>query len=314
MLKRPICDELSSDSDSTPRAVRHVKGKPRVAKFNLERPDKKPIGVMDPATGKIIIFHPTSQDKATTDQPSEEAQDANDFPPNLNELMGVMFSSTPLWDPFTLPAEAFFPFTSDALTGEESEESDYFALMDDDDDDEDGLKLEDFIDFHNDGSDDEEESEQEWNADPESSPVRPKTAASAASATTDYAQAEAHPLLSHFETNSSAVGAFRRNQVNQQLINSEIATQESLGFSAPYHYGTLRGIKSGSMETVTTPITPARRQKSNSLVGLNGIPDFSPGSPLNHVSQKRKTPSNDFSEPGMHKRHRSITDLEVLQV
>ncbi|KAK3996203.1 hypothetical protein QBC44DRAFT_159270 [Cladorrhinum sp. PSN332] len=316
------CDEFTSDSDTS---IRHVKGKPRVARFNLERPDNKPIGVIDPDTGKLIIFTPSRQNRLNlspeTFNVDLNAQDVDAcFPIFTNSaymMMGGMISSNTFGESMTMqhfgPAEAFFPCTSDALTGDDSEMSDYYPLMDEEDD-ENTLKLEDFIEFDKNGSGGEDESGQEWNDDPESSPTRPKTAASAVSATTDISSAGVHPLLSHFEINSNTVGAFRRNQVNQQLINSEIATQESLAFSGPYYHGTLRGIKTGSMETVTTPITPVRRQKSNSLVGLTGFPDVSPGSPLNRVSQKRKAANHDLSDSTMHKRHGSLQDMETLQI
>ncbi|KAK4163156.1 hypothetical protein QBC43DRAFT_290120 [Cladorrhinum sp. PSN259] len=323
-----VREELTSDSDTS---VRHVKGKPRVARFKLQRPDNKPIGVFDPTKKKIIIFTPQRQNRIELSPESFNldlnAHDVNACSPIMDNsayiMMGSMFSTNTFGDimnmpgmPFA-PAEAFFPVTSDALTGDESDVSEYYPLVEEDDD-EATIDLETFIDFKNNRSGCEEESGDEipWNDDdPESSPTRPKTAASFASAATDITSAGAQPLLSHlFDSNSNAVGAFRKNQLNQQLINSEIATQESLAFSGPYYHGTLRGIKSGSMETVTTPITPVRRQKSNSLVGLNGFPDASPGSPLNHVSQKRKAASNDHADSGMHKRHRSLQDMEILQI
>jgi hypothetical protein len=233
-------------------------------------------------------------------------------------MMGAMVSSNTFGDfmnmqPFG-PAEAFFPCTSDAFTGDDSDDS-YFAgvqVEEDDDEEESLLKLEDFVTFNNDSSDDEEEeSGTEWNGDVASSPTRPKTATSNASAATETAAA--HPLLSHFDNNSNVVGAFRRNQINQQLIYSDKASQESLAFSGPYYHGTLRGIKTGSMETVTTPITPIRRQKRSNTVGMNAFTDIQPSSPVNVLSQKRKASSN-HADSNLHKRHRSLSELEVLHL
>lgn len=234
-------------------------------------------------------------------------------------MMGAMVSSNTFGDfmnmqPFG-PAEAFFPCTSDAFTGDDSDDS-YFVgvqVEEDEDEEESLLKLEDFVTFNNDSSDEEEEEEPEtaWNGDLASSPTRPKTAASNASAATEAAAP--HPLLSHFDNNSNVVGAFRRNQINQQLIYSDKASQESLAFSGPYYHGTLRGIKTGSMETVTTPITPIRRQKRSNTVGMTGFPDIQPSSPVNVLSQKRKAPSNP-TDSNLHKRHRSISEMEVLQI
>jgi hypothetical protein len=227
-------------------------------------------------------------------------------------MMGAMVSSNTYGDYFNMqpfgPTEAFFPCTPDpfGVVEEESDDS-YFAGIEEDEE-ESLLHLEDFVTFAEESSD-EEESGGGWDGDITSSPTRPRTATSTASAATETA-ASAHPLLTHFDNNSDVVGAFRRNQINQQLIYSDKASQESLAFSGPYHYGTLRGIKTGSMETVTTPITPIRRQKRSNTVGFAAIQQ---SSPLNVPSQKRKA-SNSLSEGSLHKRHRSIPDMEVLQI
>jgi hypothetical protein len=314
---RRVQAELSSDSD-TERPVRYGRGKPRVGRFNLDRSDNKPIGVVDPASGKMIIFTPRRMNQLDLSPESLQvdfsAPDLSSCTPLVRNpgfiMMGAMVSSNTYGDfmnmqPFG-PAEAFFPCTSDALTGDESDDS-FFAGVEEDEE-ENKLRLEDFLTIDNDSSDDEG-SGPDWNGDA-SSPTRPKTAASTASGMTD--SPAVHPLLSHFDNNSDLVGAFRRNQINQQLISSAKATQESLAFSGPYYHGTLRGIKSGSMGTVTTAITPERRRR-NSMVGMNGFSDFQQSSPLNIISQKRKA-SGNHADNNMHKRHRSISDMEVLQI
>ena len=223
-------------------------------------------------------------------------------------MMGAMFSSNTFGDfmntqPFG-PAEAFFPVTPDPPVEEYSEDSEF--VVPEEDEGESQLKIEDFITFHQESSDEEEEGF-EWNGDLESSPTRPRTAMSGTSAATDSsAAADLHPLLSHFDNNSDVVGAFRRNQINQQLIFSDKASQESLAFSGPYHYGTLRGIKTGSMETVTAPITPARRQKRSHTVSGHGFELH--GSP----QQKRKA-SSQFTD-SLHKKQRSISEMDLLQL
>jgi len=304
--------------------VKGKPGKPRVGRFNLDRSDNKPIGVVDPATGKMIIFTPRRTNHLDLSPESLQlgfsAQDLTCSPLVRNPgfiMMGAMVSSNTFGDfinmqPFG-PTEAFFPSTADPFgAGEEESDDSYFAGIEDDEE-ESLLKLEDFVTFADDSSD-EEELGPDWNGgDLVSSPTRPKTAASSASAATESAAAP-HPLLTHFDNNSDVVGAFRRNQINQQLIYSDKASQESLAFSGPYHYGTLRGIKSGSMETVTTPITPIRRQKrSNTLTGMNGLSNVQESSPLTVLSQKRKA-SGNHADSNLHKRHRSISDMEVLQI
>jgi hypothetical protein len=311
--------EASSGSD-TERPTRYAPGKPRLGRFNLDRSDNKPIGVVDPASGKMIIFTPRRTNQLDLSPESLQldfsGQDLTCSPLVRNPgfiMMGAMVSSNTFGDfinmqPFG-PAEAFFPCTPDAFAGEEESDDSYFGGVDEDED-ESLLRLEDFVTFNNDSSD-EEESGADWNGDLISSPTRPKTAASNASVATE--SAAAHPLLTHFDNNSDVVGAFRRNQINQQLIYSDKASQESLAFSGPYYHGTLRGIKSGSMETVTTPITPIRRQKRSNTVGAHGFSDLQQSSPLNVVSQKRKA-SSHHADANLHKRHRSISDMEVLHI
>ncbi|KAK0714762.1 hypothetical protein B0H67DRAFT_489153 [Lasiosphaeris hirsuta] len=316
-VRRVVHTGMSSDSD-TEKPTPFRRGKPRVGRFNLDSTDRKPIAVLNPTTRKMMIFTPQRMSRLDLSPESFNidfsAQDLSNCSPILSNpgyvMMGAMFSSNTFGDfmntqPFG-PAEAFFPLANDYSMGpldEYSEDSEFAAEAPDEG--EGKLKLEDFITFHQESSDEDEEEAGEWNGDLTSSPSRPRTAASGTSAATDSSM-DLHPLLSHFDNNSDAVGAFRRNQINQQLIFSDKASQESLAFSGPYYHGTLRGIKTGSMETVTTPITPARRHKRNNTAGMHG---FDPqGSP----PPKRKA-SGLLSE-SVHKKHRSISDIDILQI
>ncbi|EFX00514.1 hypothetical protein CMQ_7516 [Grosmannia clavigera kw1407] len=112
--------------------------------------------------------------------------------------------------------------------------------------------------------------------------------------------------------NADAVGAFRRNQIDQQLIYSNKATAESLAFSGPYIMGTLRGIKNGSLEAVATPITPPRRRKRHSISLRH---DEYIRSPLGAAVQKRKAsgPPAEGSAAD-HKRQRSISEVKDLML
>jgi hypothetical protein len=226
-------------------------------------------------------------------------------------MMSAMFSSNTFGDFVNTqavgPAEAFFSLGSDVPTVEDSDETG--EADDAEDEEERNLKLEDFITFSTES--DEEGDDDNWDGDTNtaaSTPARPQTSASQMSAMSGASMTDVHPLLNHFDNNAHAVGAFRRNQINQQLILSDRATQESLAFSGPYNYGTLRGIKTGSLETVTAPITPLRRQKKSAT---NGYADLN-RSPLESMSSKRKA-SNALSDP-FHKRHRSISDMEILHL
>ncbi|KAL2148620.1 hypothetical protein VTH82DRAFT_2174 [Thermothelomyces myriococcoides] len=317
-MRRAHTSGSSSDSD-TETPVQWKPGRPRVGRFKLDRSDNKPIGVVDPATGKMIIFTPRRTNQLDLSPESLHVdfsrQDLASSPLVRNPgyiMMGAMVPSNNPNDfvnmqPFG-PAEAFFPCTSDIFGGEEESDDSYFAGMEEDEE-ESMLKIEDFITFNSDSSDDEEGAD--WNGDLVSSPTRPKTATSTASGGTEAASSP-HPLLSHFDGKSDVVGAFRRNQINQQLIYSDKASQESLAFSGPYYHGTLRGIKSGSLEAVTTPITPLRRVKRRNTIG-SGFTSIEQSSPLNALSQKRKA-SGTHADANAHKRHRSISDVEVLRI
>jgi hypothetical protein len=276
----------------------------------------------------MMIFTPRRTGSKSFDLSPESfnldfgAQDPSACSPILSNpgslMIGAMFSSNTFGDfmntqPYG-PTEAFFSLASDQPTDAFSDSSDIEQQMEED---ECKLLFEDFVTFQGHDSTDEEdaggEEEEgvEWNGVPSSSPTRPRTAASGTSAATDSSVADVHPLLNHFDNNSDAVGAFRRDQINRQLIYSDKASRDSLAFSGPYYHGTLRGIKTGSMSTVTTPITPARRPRRSNTVGTQGVgmQDFDlQGSP----SQKRKA-SSSFAD-NLHKRHRSISDVGGLQI
>lgn len=251
-------------------------------------------------------------------------------------MMGAMVSSNTFGDLMNTqpwgPAEAFFPMNGEFYAEVDSDDSE-LGMDPEVDEGEAELDIGDFVRFDNTDSEDDEELEFGFDS-AANSPTKK-----------DADSQEMHPLLNHLTNNADAVGAFRRNQINQQLILSDRATQESLSFSGPYYHGTLRGIKTGSLETVTTPITPARRRKGNtSMVGPTHLflpPSFplhpnyfdvtpSPwrkhllDTPLNQViAQKRKAPTigpngsiiDDPSTMHVHKRHRSnlstVSELSV---
>jgi len=321
LMRRVSHIDPSSDSETDkPTPLRH--GKPRLGRFNLDKSHRKPIAVVNPATRKMMIFTPERLSRLDLSPESFQidfaAQGLPGCSPFLSNpgyvMMGAMLSSNTFGDlmntqPFG-PAEAFFPLESDPPPGEDSDDS--MFRIPGEDDEEDKLKLEDFITFNQDSSDEEEEELGLEYGDITigSSPIRPQTAASGMSVATDSSVVEVveHPLMAHFGNNSESVGAFRRNQIDQQLIYSDKASSESLAFGTPYHYGTLRGIKTGSMETVTTPITPARRHKKSNTVSMQGF-DVT-GSP----QQKRKASSNFTGN--VHKKQRSISELpvDILQI
>jgi hypothetical protein len=157
------------------------------------------------------------------------------------------------------------------------------------DDGERNLDLSDFIAFEDsDSSDEEGDKTKNW--EPSSTPARPTTASSDVD------------ILSHL--NSHTVGAFRRNQVEQQLLLSNQATQDSLAFSGPYNHTAIRGLRSDRFDTAGVPLTPVRRRK-NTLTETSR-------SPLETVSSKRKASSE--AQNGGHKKQRSISDVNMLRI
>lgn len=288
-----MSDEASDSEADSP--VKPERGQPRVGRFNLDRSDKKPIAVLNPLTRKMMIFTPHRRRQLDL-SPEQfnfpwaiEEQSPSLLSNSANMMLSAMFSSNTFGDFVNAqamgPAEAFFPFQSAANDDNSSTSP---SMEDEDEDDEEKLNINDFITFGeaaDDESSGDEGNDDKWGA----SPKRPTTASG--------------EVLSHL--NSDTVGAFRRNQINQQLILSNQATQDSLAFSGPYNYTALRGLKSDRFDTAAVPLTPVRRHKKQ-LSEMNRAP-------LESASTKRKAPSE--AGGSKHKRHRSISsDVNFLRL
>jgi hypothetical protein len=198
------------------------------------------------------------------------------------------------------PPEAFYPFTSVSADGTIIQDSP--SEYDEDDyDDENLWDVEDFLNFGEESSADEDVEAEDPSSDspataaePSSTPARPTTATS---------EDQIHPLLNHF--NSGVVGAFRRNQTRHQLLSRNTESHASLAFQGPHRTGTIRGIKGGRLQAANTPITPMRKQRaSRPLVGPVD------SSPLAHLTggamedKKRKFDMEDAVRG--HKRSKSL--------
>ncbi|KAM0555866.1 hypothetical protein ACHAPJ_006267 [Fusarium lateritium] len=290
-----MSDVSDSDAESPVKAER---GQPRTGRYNLDRSDKKPIAVLNPVTGKMMIFTPHRRRQLDLSPEqfnfpwTTEGPESPIMSNSANLMLSAMFSSNTFGDFFNTnqvvgPAEAFFPFPSEANTADESSTAP--SLQEEEDEDgELNLDLDDFIAWEeNDSSGDEDDEGNNW--DPASTPARPSTAGSE------------KEVLGHL--NSETVGAFRRNQINQQLILSNQATQDSLAFSGPYNFTALKGLKSDRFDTAAVPLTPARRHKRQ-------MSDLT-RSPLESMSSKRKASTE--ADNG-HKRHRSISDVNYLHI
>ncbi|KAI6349466.1 hypothetical protein MCOR25_010670 [Pyricularia grisea] len=299
-------------------------GKPRVGHFDLDNNDSKPVGVMDPVTRKMIIFTPSKTRRMELSQESLNWQDSeinnmigmqqSPILSNSGSMMfGAMFSNNAMGDFMNNlpvgPEEAFYPLNSDAMSYSDgstgSENMDFVG-----DEGEKDLKLDDFLIFDSNDTGDEAEtanpSEDENDGGATPTPARRHSvAASSVSDATVNGGGDIHPLLAHFDRNSEKVGAFRRDQVNKQLILSDMATEESLLFSNGYS-NPIRGVRSDSLNNITAPLTPVRRRKSSVSAYQHMI-----SSPLDSVAQKRKASSN-LNEA--HKRQRSISDVRSLQI
>ncbi|KAI0110243.1 hypothetical protein F4814DRAFT_451221 [Daldinia grandis] len=303
-------EAVDDDSDSDViTLVRPRRGQPRVGRFNLDKSSKKPIAILNPRTGKMMIFtHQTMRGRGFDLSPEQfnfHYFDQTQSSPMLSNpgsiMMSGMISSSTYGDFMNThavgPEEAWYSQVSDG-NGVETSDSDDQVV----DEAEKNLKLEDFITLDNDDDEDgegDESSEEEKTLEhdevddqifrtPGRTPGRPGTASS-----------DVTSLLDHFQHNTNIVGAFRRDQANHQLISRSKATRESLAFSGPYFEGTLRGIKDGRIATTNVPISPMRKQKK--------MPELA-SSPLSTTTQKRKAPSEHHLG---HKRQRSVPDVDL---
>ena len=382
-------------------------GQPRAKRYLLTPRSKRPVAFIHPHTGKMVIFTPEKPPQPSASSlnnmsamsdpifdtsnillpPDEDLTQSSPLMNNSAQvMMGAMISSNTFGDYMQTqnigPIEAFFPtLSSDAFLGEDSDFSGEFF----EDDGESNLRIEDFIQFDRNPTDEVDPADQLFDmsvppppmtsddlfldldtglpddddlltplAGTPMGPPAPATSSRRMSfiASSSICADDEHddndndndnvndndnndnddadnetdnkvpPLLAHFGKNSDAVGAFRRNQINQQLIYSNKATAESLAFSGPYTMGTLRGIKHGSFSAVATPITPPRRPKQRqSISGFStAANDFGGigGSSSNNAAaqeqapQKRKA-SNAVSDAlHHHKRPRSISELNNI--
>jgi hypothetical protein len=202
-------------------------------------------------------------------------------------MMGAMFSSHTFGDFMNTqavgPAEAFFPVL---IEGEETDEDSPDNTQEDEA--ERRLKISDFITLDDGDSVNNDDDEDDPWSDGQRFTPRPSTAGSDGE------------LLSHLTP--ATVASFRRNQLNQQLMMSTMATQDSLVFSGPYNHTAVKGLKSDRFQTAGAPLTPIRRHKKQ-LSDLGR-------SPTESVSQKRKASGEHFG----HKRQRSISDVNALRI
>ncbi|KXJ91698.1 hypothetical protein Micbo1qcDRAFT_161695 [Microdochium bolleyi] len=296
--------EEDSDSEVV-TIIRARRGQPRVGRFTLDNPRKKPIAIVNPKTGKMMIFTPQGGRGGGLDLSPEqfnfqwfEAEPQSSPMVNSgNMMMSAMVSSNTFGDFMNTqaigPEEAFFSLPPDTNFFEDSGGDE-----ENQEDEEKHLQLEDFIDFDDDefeGLSGDEGMGEQKDDDPilctPSSIGRPTTASN-----------DMTSLLNHFETNADLVGAFRRDQANHQLISRSKATRESLAFSGPYYEGTLRGIKDGRIASTNVPISPLRKQRRTSELA---------SSPLNTINQKRKASAQ---QDWAHKRQRSMPDVNVLSL
>ncbi|KAI8304717.1 hypothetical protein K4K61_005921 [Colletotrichum sp. SAR11_59] len=297
-IKRPEQSADQWDDSDTDHPVKGERGQPRVGRFNLDSSERKPIAVVNPISRKMMIFTPhrrrhldlsPEQFNFSYLAPIDENQNSPMLSNSAQIMMSAMFSSNTFGDYLNTqamgPAEAFFPFQSEPNTADESSS---VEIEEDEDEIERSLDINDFIEFDDTRSLDGED-EKQWDGDAvNTTPGRPRSSSD---------------IDLHSHINANNVGAFRRDQINQRLILSDKATQDSLALSSPYNYTALRGLKSDRFETAAVPLTPLRRSKKQ-------MRDLA-RSPLESMSQKRKASSE---VPMAHKRQRSISDVNLLSI
>ncbi|KAI1322038.1 hypothetical protein F5Y16DRAFT_57234 [Xylariaceae sp. FL0255] len=280
--------------------IKGRRGQPRIGRFSLDKSSKKPIAVVHPKTGKMMIFTPRGGKGAFDLSPEQfqgsfgQAQSSPILGNPGNIMMSGMISSHTFGDFMNThtigPAEAWYSQFPDLNTFADTSSSEMETV----DEEELNLNISDFIDIDedSDSSDDQGEAVKD-DVDDEifRTPGRPTTASS-----------DVTSLLDHFSHNTDLVGAFRRDQTHHSLITRNKATRDSLAFSGPYYEGTLRGIKDGRIATANVPISPLRRQKK--------APELA-SSPLSSLSTKRKASSEHHAG---HKRQRSVPDVETLTI
>lgn len=287
--------------------IKPRRGKPRVGLFNLDSTGKKPVAVVNPRTGKLMIFTPQRLRRLDLSPETfnfplwDLAGQDTPLVNSGNVMMGAMFSSNTFGDFMNTqavgPAEAFFNQEHQTAFLDQEHQRPFEAESSDDvadgDEEEHRLNVDDFLDLGNASS--EDGGGQDGEAGDPFSPTPTRT--------TSKASDKFMSLYSHFKNNGDIVGAFRRDQANNQLIRNGKATRESLAFCSPFIEGTLRGVKDGRLPDTNVPISPLRKQKKMAHVA---------SSPLTPMSQKRKATATE--QPNGHKRQRSMPELDALQI
>ncbi|KAI1179344.1 hypothetical protein F4777DRAFT_471368 [Nemania sp. FL0916] len=295
---------LAEEEESETSDVEIIKGRrghPRVGRFSLDKSFKKPVAMVNPKTGKLMIFTSHRSLRRGLDLSPEQFNfscfDQTQSSPILgnpgNIMMSGMISSNTFGDFMNThavgPAEAWYAQVPDSIGLEDSSGSEEGQAVDEE---EKNLRIEDFLEIDDDSSssDDQRDIDKDVGDEILSTPGRPTTSCS-----------DVGSLLDHFEHNSNLVGAFRRDQAHHRLITRSKATHDSLAFSGPYFEGTLRGIKDGRIATANVPISPIRRRKR--------VAEFA-SSPLSSAT-KRKASSD---HPMGHKKQRSLPDVGPLRL
>ncbi|RAL65016.1 hypothetical protein DID88_001124 [Monilinia fructigena] len=96
-----------------------------------------------------------------------------------------------------------------------------------------------------------------------------------------------HPLLVHLDKGTN-VGAFRLNRQNENLINSNTISKDALAFGT----STIKGVKNGHLDSLTTSLTPRRKPKY-----------LLPSSPASEVANRKRKATSQGRKS--HKRNRS---------
>ena len=284
----------SSDGESYPNS-------PFARKLHAPR---KRICVLNPITQKLMVLRPPPPKRIGPPpgtsggavQPDFLSLQTMSFMPGDSMNAGLLSLDAfddAQWLPTMdyIPPMDFNPAMTPALFPNMGSEGSSFRSDEDEDEEDEGerdLDVDVFLAFDSDDSDGEE-----GNGDNAEEGEASKTSGDGGDKPATGFDALAH-------LGGMNVGAFRRNQTNQQLIARGEVTPDSLAFANPLLHGTLRGIRDGALPAAATSLTPERRRKRHFTK-----------SPMDINSLKRRASG---APGGAHKKHKSISDVGTMRL
>lgn len=286
--------------------------KPLAGRLPL-RSSNKPICVLNPHTRKMMIFTPRKKrdlQRIPTDYFSLSKM-AADGPSAANSALNndLSFDMMSFWQMAGQSNQLYFDNTikpTDALWSlplsvENAPSEESFLDDGEEDPEEKNLDIDDFIIFDGNSEAGDQEGGNAIGGSEDGTDQSRRSSTATGAEHTLFTGASGD-LLDHL-TNTRSVGAFRINQMQRKHILNGEATEDSIDFSNSYTIGALRGLKHGSLSGANTPLTPERRHKKRPVK-----------SSLGGSSLKRKASAMVDDPSLVHKKQRSISDVQTLSV